>query len=470
MKKRDTGRKWLRRLLKIHTITLTVVLGVYFVLAFLDPGLFSYDMRQKFHALADDIVVTATVLDPPATPVVTAEAECDESSATLTVELDWGNDPNTYTYDVTRDSSPLVSGLVNSAYSDTNVAVATTYEYVVTANGPMGPGFADSVPVSVTTPSACDITLPAPNVSIVSFSGKNVQDTSDTPAVRNRRPLFTGVTNMPNARIDLLVESTPFYTGTTYANANGYWEWQVPAKLSEGVHALTVTATDVNDPMRQAVSVLFFRIKDGSDQEKSSDDSDDSDVETFKAQRDKTDKEIFKTPFFSFTLVVKNPDASVLQGEDLLVGLTIQDVNAKYADTTVKVRYNIADEKHNLVSSVTKDLFVRAGREAEESFSIPLYTSPRKHFITAEVLLEEINISREVSFWVAELPLLKLSNGGIVTYADFMKSIGWVVLLLLFIIFLWSFLLIREFALYIHGYGKITERDLKKAGFFHTYK
>jgi hypothetical protein len=143
----DIRRLWLRRMAKLHTLVFTISLGVYFVLAFFDPGLLSYDLRQKFHALADEtIAVTATVLGPPVQPVVTATASCDETSGTLSVELDWADDANTYTYDINRDGTPLVSGLSSSAYSDTNVVVSTTYEYEVTANGPMGPGSATSDP------------------------------------------------------------------------------------------------------------------------------------------------------------------------------------------------------------------------------------------------------------------------------------------------------------------------------------
>lgn len=136
-------------------------LGTYFSVAFFDPGFLSYDLRQKYYALADDVItVTATVLDVSAQPVVTATFQCNESTDVLSVLLDWATDVNTSTYDIERNNLLLVAGLTSSRYIDTDVAFNTTYRYRVTAHGPMGPGFATSNFVSVTIFSGCGTTAP----------------------------------------------------------------------------------------------------------------------------------------------------------------------------------------------------------------------------------------------------------------------------------------------------------------------
>ena len=238
----------------MHFLAVTISLGVYFFMAFLDPGLLSYDLRQKFRALAlDTIVVTATVLDAPVQPVVTAVSDCDRTTGTLRVKLDWADDVNTYTYSIGRDALPLVSGLVTSAYNDGVVTAATTYSYIVTAHGPMGPGFADSLPVSVTTDANCVVTALSPTVAIVSFDNRNISSYGISPEVEERRPIVTGTTSMPNAIMQVvLVSDSGSVIAHFSANNNGYWQWQPLYGLTLGDHTLTVTATDPVDSTRTA--------------------------------------------------------------------------------------------------------------------------------------------------------------------------------------------------------------------------
>jgi hypothetical protein len=259
-KKQIKQKRWLRKLARAHVLITALSLSVYFLVAFFDPGFLSYDLRQKFHALADDIVITATVLDPPVQPIVTAVSECSPAGV-LSVELDWADDVNSYSYDITRDALPLVSGLAPSGYSDTVVSLATTYVYVVTANGPMGPGFAVSDPVSVTTLSECEATAVAPAVSLTAFSGRSIASYNGTPRVFDRRPLLTGTTNMPSAIIQIAVGPPSSLTASLAANINGYFEWAPPTNLSFGTQTLSVTAIDPGDPLRTISTSLLFEVK-----------------------------------------------------------------------------------------------------------------------------------------------------------------------------------------------------------------
>ncbi|MBP9728192.1 MAG: hypothetical protein KBD27_02315 [Candidatus Moranbacteria bacterium] len=446
-------RVWLRRAVKVHAMALFVVLGVYFVFAFLDPGLLSYDMRQKFRALAlDTITVTATVLDAPMVPVVTGVALCDESNGTLQIDLDWSDDVNTVSYDIDRDSTPLVSGLSSSAYSDTLLAVATTYEYVVTAYGPMDPGLAASLPLSVTTPSTCEITAPAPAVTIVSFAGRNIDSYNGTPRVNNRRPIFSGTTSMANAVITVTLGQN--FIAEFSANSNGYWEWKPPYGVPSGAQTFTVTATDPSDASREATASLRFDIlRDDRSGSSKNDAPTAIDVET----------DTPATIPLSFTLSV---DQSVLQGEKVQTKIVIDRVVEKYSHITIPIRYSVVDQDGAVILTEMRSAYIEQGTTIIEAFSIPLYVLPGVYTVQTEVLLNTLSIGRSASFSVQALPLIQLSSGATWSYADIVRQLGWVVLFSLMLFFLWLALFIREFGLYLQGDGEVTEYDLKKAGYF----
>ncbi len=456
----DIRRLWLRRMVKLHTFLFTVSLGVYFVLAFFDPGLLSYDLRQKFHALADEtIAVTATVLGPPAQPVVTAVADCDETSGVLSVELDWADDTNTYTYDIERDSAPLVSGLSSSAYSDTNVVVSTAYEYEVTANGPMGSGQATSDPVSVTTPALCEITAATPTVTIVSFSGKNVDSYDGTPRVSNRRPLFTGTTSMPGATILVTIGNS--FIAEFSANENGYWEWRPPYSISSGAHTFTVTATDPDDGSRQATATLRFDTLKESDAAQDGKKKDNPLLGGGVGQSSSSSG----PGSMNISLSFENDESLVLQGKELKLHMMIRSLIERYTHITIPIRYSFIDQDYEIISSEMRDSYIVNEGEIRESFPIPSYMLPGNYFLQVELLFDDMNISRMIPFSVQELPLIQLSSGEAVTYADVIRNLGWIVFFFLFLFLFWCFLFIREFALSLRRDKEVTEYDLKKAGF-----
>lgn len=457
----DIRRLWLRRMAKLYTLFFTISLGVYFVLAFFDPGLLSYDLRQKFRALADEtIAVTATVLGPPVQPIVTAVADCDETSGTLSVELDWADDANTYTYDIDRDSAALVSGLSTSAYSDTNVVVSTTYEYEVTANGPMGPGSATSDPVSVTTPAECEITAATPAVTIVSFAGKNVDAYGGTPRVSERRPIFTGTTSMPGAT--MLVTIGESFISEFSANENGYWEWRPPYSVSSGRHTFTVTATDPDDDARQATATLRFDTLKESDAAQGGEKKSNPPLPSGVTVGQSSSSDAARAIDVALSL---GHEDSILQGRELKLKMNIRSLIERYNHITIPIRYSFLDQDYEIISSYMRDTYIVNGGEIEESIPVPSYMLPGDYFLQVELLFDDMNISRMISFSIQELPLIQLASGKAISYADVVHNLGWVASLLLFSFLSWSFLLIRELALLIRGSKGVTEYDLKKAGF-----
>lgn len=432
-------------------------LGVYFVLALFDPGLLSYDLRQKFHALADEtITLTATVLSPPVKPVVTATANCDATTGTLSILLDWATDTNSTTYDIDRDSLSLVSGLTNSTYSDMNVAVNTAYQYEVTGNGPMGPGYVTSDPISVSTPTECEVTAAAPAVTIVSFSGRGIDTYGRVPHVKNRRPLFTGTTSMSNATMMAVVGSN--FIGHFSANANGYWEWQPPYNIAYGERTFTVTATDPNDSARSATATLRFEITKPETAR--------TDTETDVSQIAVNDALVprSKPPLF-FSVALANDRQDVFQGGSLDIHVVMEELATRYAHIDVPIHFSVIDEKQQGVLSITRQVTIWPGGVIDESFPIPLYVAPGNYVVRVEVVLDDLNISRTVPFTVRETPLIQLSSGRSISYADIVRNLGWIVLIAVFGVFSWVSFLFREILLSFKGTGAVMARELLKAGF-----
>lgn len=463
-KKKPLRNIWLRKLLRVHATLTGFSLGAYLLFAFFDPGLLAYDLRQRYQALANEtIAITATVLGPPEQPVVSATAECNDDTGVLSVVLDWADDTNTYTYDVDRDSLPLVTGLTVSGYTDLNVAVATMYEYIVTANGPMGPGFAASVPVTVTTPSECIITAPAPSVSILSFSGRAIASYDGRPSVSDRRPVFSGTTTIPNATIQVVVGPKDNLIAQLSANSNGYWEWRPPTGFVSGTQTFTVTALDPDDATRQASASLQFTIE-----KKEKDDegggTDDTPVSAPVSLNDSGGAPSDQQSSLGFSVLIQNDKRTVSPGQALDFVAFITHIAEQYHNVTIPFRFSIVDEEGDVVASLTHDELLDRERQIRKQLDIPSYVVAGKYFLQTEFLFDHLNVSQVEEFSIVELPLIHLGGGLVITYPEIIRNLGWITFILLLLLLLWLFLFIREYGMSLCALRHITEKNLRKAG------
>jgi hypothetical protein len=235
-----------RKFARLYGILATLVFSIYFSAGFfLHPSFLVSDIREKIRVVADTITVLARVLAPPVKPVVSGTGVCLGGGPAIV--LDWADDENSTSYDITRDSLPLTTGVVASGYTDSTVVLGQTATYVVTALGPMGPGFNDSDPITVTVPAECEPDI-VPSVTVQTFAGNNILGTTERHFTTDRNPRFTGVTNLMGARIDITAESDQeTITATVYANANGYFEWSYSGRLDFDTYTVTFTATDISD-------------------------------------------------------------------------------------------------------------------------------------------------------------------------------------------------------------------------------
>lgn len=437
------------------------------------PDFFLSDIRDKFRALADDtITITARVLAPPVKPVVTATSFCNSGTGTLSVNLDWADDENSVSFDISRDGLPLVTGLTASAYSDSAVVIGTSYSYEVTALGPMGPGSALSDPVIVSTPAECAITF-TPELSIVSFGGRSVSGYSGTPAVSDRKPEFSGTTNIPNADIGILINGSTVVSAMIRANVNGYWTWKPPIDLPRGTHTIFVTATDPIDASVTVSASLTFRIM-----KKNSDDGQDgrkdvsapitpigteSEPPRMFPESPGEAKPSAEDPFLVTFML---GSSEVYQGRHLPLSLAFSGVMERLRGASAIVRYTVIGRDGHERFSFFEDIVIDDGRILSSEAAIPPYFKGGEYRIVAEILVDRFDVSRERVFAVVPLPILSPGGGFVIMYAEFLSRIGAIAFLLLFLLLLWVFVFSREYMLYLRAFRHITERNLARAGFF----
>ncbi len=439
------------------------------------PDFFLSDVRDKFRALADDtIAITARVLAPPVKPVVMATHVC--ASGSLSVALDWADDENSVSFDISRDGLPLVTGLTASAYSDTAVVVGMSYSYEVTALGPMGPGVALSDPVVASTPSSCATTF-VPELSIVSFGGRSVSGYSGTPAVSDRKPEFSGTTNIPNADISILINGSTLISAETQANVNGYWAWEPPIDLPRGAQTIFVTATDPLDASVTVSANLSFRIT------KKKDDGNGGGgnvvalpagsvpvIEMEEPEERPTESEAETLPGMPFFMTLSVASSEVYQGRSLPFSMTFSDVAESLRGAEAIARYTVIDGSGRERASFFENIVIDEGRLLSSEVVVPPYFKEGKYRLKAEILVDRYNVSRERTFAVVPLPILSPGGGFVVTYAQFLSRLGVFALLFLLLLLLWVFVFSREYMLYLRAIRHITERHLVRAGFFGNRK
>ena len=467
---------------RLHAFAVGGFMALYIGLSFVySPDVLLSDIRDKWRAFAlDTISITARVLAPPVQPTVTVAPACDTTVGVLSIGLDWADDVNSVSYDVTRDGLPLVTGLSSSSYTDTSVAVGTSYTYEVTARGPMGPGFAVSDPVVATTPAVCSIVF-VPKLTIMTFDGKAFSHFSGTPTTTERRPEFSGTTNIPNAKIDILLNSSVMITAQATANATGYWSWRPPVDLSYDTHTIFVTSSDPGDPSVSAsLDFPFEVVKEssgsggggGGSKKKWSSSAAASSPGIVTPETPQgtpsgqSNQPPVSVPGAPFHLVVSLASAEVYQGRDFPFSIAFTDVKDAVRGVTAVARYTVTDADGNEKLSSLENIAISDRAVSLKKVAIPSYFKEGKYRLKVEILIDQYDVSQEERFTVIPLPFLSPGGGFVITYSEFLSRIGTFSLLLALLLCLWIFFFYREYMLYLRALRHITERNLARAGFF----
>lgn len=446
-------REQFRFLARVHFWILGFSLLGYLALAFtLGPGFLAFDVSQKIRAIADELItVTAVVLGPPATPVVTATPGCVSGSPRIV--LDWADDAATTTWDIDRDSAPLATGLTASGYTDTAVSGTNSYTYVVTAYGPMSPGIATSSSV-LATAIDCSTLLPAATLTLTRIGDKNITPPRTLPIkVDENRPRFRGNTNIGNAIVDIALTRPTLYA-QVIANVNGYFSWEPPRALHVGRHALTVTVTDPDDSSRTTSETLEFFTK------KVEEDSEEDNDEGGAGGADESGSAL--APPFDFTLSINTPGAKLQQGERL--EFTLQPVRGLFPSDTV-FEPTLVDKRGERVFTVPSQPISPGGRSGLTwSLETPVYLPEGEYSLQVEARFGVTSMTRSASFMLEVRPLFQLGDRGIITYADAASYLGWLLFGTLSTLVTFFLTLLREYWLYLHGIRHITGREFLRFG------
>ncbi|MFZ1720073.1 MAG: Ig-like domain-containing protein [Candidatus Moraniibacteriota bacterium] len=466
MKLSRKKKKILRRLARVHFLLTLIAFGFYLSLSFfLGPRFLLSDVKDKFCALADDIItVSARVLAPPVQPVVTATPVCVTGAPR--VNLDWADDDNTLSWNIERDGLPLVSGLVASSFTDATVANTTAYSYVVTAYGPMGPGFAASLPVVVTTLD-CGTLQPTPTLDIVTFNGVNIA-TLGTLSTTILRPAFTGTTNIPNASIDILASSTQVVSDHITANGAGYWSWTPAVDLVAGEYTLSVTATDPLDGTRMVQRTTVFTIE--AIPSESTNESNHGNGN--KKKKIALPLLVNTNPSegtLPFDFAVQSSASSAYQGDTLNVSVVVTRVDSNKIGSQALAIIDLIAPDGESKAHAESFLSLALNAHTESPLTLPLSLDPKDGYhIRITLVLGKYSVTRTAPLTVLPLPILQLGGGVAVTLPQIVAFSGWIALILLTLLLLWLFLFLREYWLYLHAFRHITERQLIRLGFFGT--
>jgi hypothetical protein len=352
--------------------------------------------------------------------------------------------------------------LTQSQYSDANVDVATTYSYIVTAHGDMGPGFAISDPLEITTPTECKIILPVSEIKVTDFdnNGLNI-GASGYPETFNKQPTFSGTTNMSNAKITTLISlTTLIISAEITANSTGYWTWQPPVEISSGQHALVLTAMDPNDDTRTVSESFTFLIKNkksgGGNEE----------------HNKKEENTTITTPVgtvpiaipLAFALILEKD--SVLPGQELTTTVEINKLLSNFDGRSATVRYTIIDPAGNNVGSFTENTTLHLGSKIGKNISMAKYLTNGQYRLRAEIIFGSYNFSQEKNFTIEPLPILNFGGRVTATCPQLLSQLGTISLWLLICLILWLFLFWREYWKQLQALRHITEKNLIGMGFF----
>jgi hypothetical protein len=455
---------WLRRVVGINLFLVLSSLFVYIGIGlFYDSQFFGRDLSDKFGIIAgsSNTTLSVKIIGPPEKPEVTASPMCNGASPY--VKLTWNTTLDTDYYDIDRDGSPLVAGVVGTSYDDYAVNYSTPYGYLVTAFGPLGNTASD--PVSATTLSECNV-LPPPTCNITKFDKINLAGYVGIPKTDNAKPTTYGTTNMPDALIGIVITGKSTVLAATQASSTGYWSWKPLHDLHSGSYHMFTTAIDISDPSRYASATLDFKINEVEEKE-----------EEHKKREEKETPEPIITPTkpappaptkeeiesFRLSVKVKNTDNAVYTGRDLKLKVNISHTD-KFPHQEQELHYYITDSNGKIVAENTDKVFIDKDMDVDKSIGISKLVKPGRYNIAVESNYGDALITADHVFFVKEMPVVSIGSGISFTLTDIMSRLSWIIIGLALLLLIFILLLIMEHLIYERSLIHITEQNLRDKG------
>jgi len=472
----------------IHLKAASFLLIFYLMLGMLvDPRFLAYDFRQKYSALASSTSVTISlrVIGLPEKPTLNAEAGWE--SGVSFIDLSWNQTEDTTSFDLYRDSLPLVTGLTQTTYRDENIEKNTFYDYTVLARGPVGETFSDEVHIFSGDHEVYEV----PNCQITALDSLPFESAMQTT---NLTPVFSGTTNLENALIRIELTGPSTLIATTSANSNGYWSWSALENLSLGSYTISVTATDPENSLISAQTSGSFQLivaTSSTDDDEEDGDEDDNHHEDNHTGSKKTSSneaivpqttttvpsenpspaKLNETPtipiknLFAIFVSVTNPDKLVYADDDLLVSTKIATADPNFENKPIDLHYTVLNDKNDSLINFSEKVVIPKNKTIGKNIHISNLIPTGKYRVVVSASDQNLTVAGEDFFQVKEYYLLNIGNLQI-TLSQIMQSLSWIILVLICLLLFFFFLLGLEKFFISHAQRQITENLLSIKGYF----
>jgi hypothetical protein len=306
---------------------------------------------------------------------------------------------------------------------------------------------------------------------------KNFYYTPPLQHTDDHTPFFTGTTNIPNAIVQIKIESPNgkvVVLGSTYANANGYWSWNSPKSLDDGKNAITVTAIDPNNSLRSATTSGYFLVDKKKDDKKSTEEETPP-LPVPEITQPQTGEEngtnitpdkheiVVEQPL-RLQLAVGNKDHLVYENGQLILNTKLLTSRSFATNEKIDLQYFFIDEKGNNAYQFSDNPVVPGDRIIKKSIGISNLVPEGNYRVMVQTLDGDVLVSSEDFFRVQGLYLFTIGSTRI-KMTQLMQSLSWIILALLLLALFFGFLLGIEIFL-IGTRDEISEFDLQKRGYF----
>ncbi len=456
------GRFFLfRRIVKYLGIATGVLVVLYVTVGIsLGNGFLKNDLQKKYGRVAGATTLIMQILGPPNKPILSVFPLCQNNSPYLA--LSWTSDDQMDYFDIERDGSPLVSGIVENIYHDEAVLTSETHSYKVTAFNSLGQTASDEASGTVL---GCELPPKPidPTCVITRFHKTNLFDFSGELSTKERQPTFYGTTNMPHAKIEIIVLGKTDMIVETQANENGYWEWRPEIRFNYGDHTFWVTAVDPENGLRNKTASLKFGIS-----------RDEAGGENKKEEKKKKENlpsgatvpgASLPVPGISWpnlSVEVKNWGNIAYTGKTLSLETKMKNFDEKFIKA--KLTYLLIDEDGKIALETYDDVSFFEGIPIKKTLSIPSAFKAGKYKILVETTYKGAFLSADNSFLLEEIPLFNLGGGVVITVGQVMDNLLWVILWLLLLLIIFLILLGNEYRTSRYAIIQVTEemfRDKK---------
>jgi hypothetical protein len=473
------------KLAHIHLRAASFLLIFYLILGMLvDPRFLAYDFRQKYSAIASSSAITVSmrVMGEPEKPVLTAEAGWENDLNFI--DLAWNQTEDATSFDLYRDSLPLITGLTQTTYRDENIEINTFYDYKVLARGSAGETFSDEIHIFSDDHEASEM----PDCQITALDNLSFTNAIQTT---NLAPVFSGTTNLENALIQIELVGPSMLIATTSANSNGYWSWSALENLAIGTYTISVTATDPENSLISAqISNSFEIVVSASPAEEDVNHHSNNQTGSKKtssgtaivpqvittvpsenppsAEPNETSTISVKNLFAIFVSVT-NPDKLVYADDDLIVSTKVATVDPNFENNPIELRYTVLNEKNDPLINFSEKTVLPKNKTIGRNIHISHLVPTGKYRIVVSASDQNLTVAGEDFFQIQEYYLLSIGNLQI-TLSQIMQSLSWIILALICLLLFFLFLLNMEKYFISHAQRQITEKFLSTKGYFGNRK